>query len=465
VFGLTATQPHLAILVVGANMGLQRMTKEHVGIVSALRIPFILVVTKIDLAPPDILKQTCKNIKQMLKSARKMSFVVNESDGLAKAIESVSSGHVVPVIMASNVTGVGIGILKNFLKGFGARRYQQASSARTSSSSSSSSSSSKQGLRPQANDMQMTINSHDSADNEDKESGGKENNNSNEKSLGQSVFGIEDVYVVPGTGIVVSGLLSEGSRAHNNDDNDGDGDGDNGGSGSVRPGDKLLLGPDRAGCYIQVIVRSIERQCTPTSQVQVGENATLAIRSVGKRSAPIRRNTFRKGMVLVKPFLCNSRGGGFGGGGGGGDASPPSSHYPYITPVATRYFDAEVMILHHQSTIKEHYEAVIHCGVVRQCARVCSIAKKKKKKGKGGYFYDGNNGDKNGKHALALRSKSFNGNHNSLVDTRSPPLRTGDRAMVRFQFSYFKEYLQPGKVFLFRDGSAKGIGIIRNVTN
>ena len=36
-------------------------------------------------------------------------------------------------------------------------------------------------------------------------------------------------------------------------------------------------------------------------------------------------------------------------------------------------FEAEVVILHHATTIKPNYQAVVHCGVVRQTAQVVSI--------------------------------------------------------------------------------------------
>jgi len=40
-----------SLIVVGANMGVSRITKEHLGISLALKIPFMIVVTKIDISP------------------------------------------------------------------------------------------------------------------------------------------------------------------------------------------------------------------------------------------------------------------------------------------------------------------------------------------------------------------------------------------------------------------------------
>ena len=42
------------MLVVGANMGVSRMTKEHIGIAISLKIPIFVVVTKIDVAPESV---------------------------------------------------------------------------------------------------------------------------------------------------------------------------------------------------------------------------------------------------------------------------------------------------------------------------------------------------------------------------------------------------------------------------
>ncbi len=52
--GMVAMDPHFAMIVIGSNMGLQRMTKEHLGITIALNIPFFVVFTKTDLAPQNV---------------------------------------------------------------------------------------------------------------------------------------------------------------------------------------------------------------------------------------------------------------------------------------------------------------------------------------------------------------------------------------------------------------------------
>jgi GTPase len=68
-FGLSTLFPHYNMLVVGANMGVSRMTKEHIGITQALKIPMFVVVTKTDLAPPNVFQDTLATLSKILKGS------------------------------------------------------------------------------------------------------------------------------------------------------------------------------------------------------------------------------------------------------------------------------------------------------------------------------------------------------------------------------------------------------------
>merc|ERR1712113_622022 len=46
-FGLQGLLPDYSMILIGANMGLSKMTKEHIGICLATGIPFFVVFTKI----------------------------------------------------------------------------------------------------------------------------------------------------------------------------------------------------------------------------------------------------------------------------------------------------------------------------------------------------------------------------------------------------------------------------------
>lgn len=120
--------------------------------------------------------------------------------------------------------------------------------------------------------------------------------------------------------------------------------------------------------------------------MESGQTACFALRSLDKKM-PLKKAWFRKGMVLLDMALH---------------------------PRATWEFKAEVVILHHATTIRLRYQAMIHCGTVRQAAAVKEMSE-------------------------AL-------------------LRTGDRSIVTFRFVYHGEHVSVGSTILFREGRTKGIG-------
>ena len=65
-FGLVGLMPDFSMIVVGANMGVSRMTREHLGISLALGIP--IVVTKIDIAPKQVYDETIATLTKILES-------------------------------------------------------------------------------------------------------------------------------------------------------------------------------------------------------------------------------------------------------------------------------------------------------------------------------------------------------------------------------------------------------------
>ena len=67
VYGLTAHEPDYVMVVVGANHGITRMTKEHVGMAIALNVPLFVVVTKVDLCPEPVMRETMKQLHRLLK--------------------------------------------------------------------------------------------------------------------------------------------------------------------------------------------------------------------------------------------------------------------------------------------------------------------------------------------------------------------------------------------------------------
>ena len=66
IYGLTSICPDYCLIMIGANMGLNHMTREHIGLCLTLKIPFIIIVSKIDIVPDNVLAETMKKINFLL---------------------------------------------------------------------------------------------------------------------------------------------------------------------------------------------------------------------------------------------------------------------------------------------------------------------------------------------------------------------------------------------------------------
>lgn len=80
------------------------MTKEHIISAIYLRIPIVLVLTKIDIAIPSKLNQNIRKIKKMMKSAGKYVHEINEENDINKAVDKLSETYV-PLFKISAVKG------------------------------------------------------------------------------------------------------------------------------------------------------------------------------------------------------------------------------------------------------------------------------------------------------------------------------------------------------------------------
>lgn len=179
-----------------------------------------------------------------------------------------------------------------------------------------------------------------------------------------SEFQIDDTYSVPGVGTVVSGTNLRGT---------------------IKINDTLLLGPDPLGQFIPIAVKSIHRKRMPVTEVRSGQTASFALKK-------IKRSQIRKGMVMVNPKL---------------------------QPVACWQFSADIMVLHHPTTIATRYQAMVHCGPIRQTA--------------------------------------------SIISMDAECLRTGDKANVNFKFVKHPEYLKVGQRLVFREGRTKAVGNVTKI--
>ena len=81
----------------GANAGVIGMAKEHLGLALALSVPVFVVVTKIDMCPPNVLQDTLKILQKLLKSpgCRKIPVLVQSMDDVVVSATNFCSERLV----------------------------------------------------------------------------------------------------------------------------------------------------------------------------------------------------------------------------------------------------------------------------------------------------------------------------------------------------------------------------------
>ena len=111
--GLTGYFIDYGIIVVGANMGVSYMTKEHLSIALAIKLPFIVVITKMDLAPKNVYNKTVKDLFKAIKARTPNNLkpkFINDKNKSTK----VDFTKTYPIFCVSNKTGNNIDALKYF---------------------------------------------------------------------------------------------------------------------------------------------------------------------------------------------------------------------------------------------------------------------------------------------------------------------------------------------------------------
>lgn len=109
------SKPDYAIVLVNSLKGVKRMTFNHINLCQDLNIPYIILLTKTDLADDEMIKQSMKSIKQMLKlpNISKLCYIVKDTQELNIMCENFYTSNLVPIIKISNKTLDGHSMLHN----------------------------------------------------------------------------------------------------------------------------------------------------------------------------------------------------------------------------------------------------------------------------------------------------------------------------------------------------------------
>jgi GTPase len=106
ILGLTSMHPDLCLILVGSNMGLNRITREHIFLCVTLKIP-----------RKNVIKNTKKAVNKLLKlpGLRRIPYKIKNIDDVILCSKNIHSDSIVPIFYVSNVTGEGIDFVKHFL--------------------------------------------------------------------------------------------------------------------------------------------------------------------------------------------------------------------------------------------------------------------------------------------------------------------------------------------------------------
>lgn len=325
-YGVTGFFPDYGILIVSANRGFLKMTKEHMGIFIRMKIPFVILVTRVDITPQNIYEDVMDTAIKFLNHSKRKNIIINkypdfEEDKTKQKLEYAldrlnNNPYTVPIISISNKTGYYINSVKHLLIN----------------------------LNPRQVWSQENINS--------------------------SIFYIDGALIPSGIGLVVTGLLK---------------------GKTITADSELYIGP-YGNEFKRVNPWSFhDNYKNKVSYLVDRQRGCVAIKPFNKKDE-INKDSIKKGMILTTK--------------------------ENITNICNQ-FSAEVEILNHPTVISNNYIPIIHCGTVRQAAKI--------------------------------------------ILNENETLQSGDKKIVSFRFIQHPEFIEPETTFFFREGTTRGVGTVKSI--
>ncbi|MCD6402795.1 MAG: GTP-binding protein, partial [Candidatus Aenigmarchaeota archaeon] len=118
--GLVGQSVDYGLLTIGIDSGITKITKEHLGILLALGIPVIVVLTKIDRFDEKRIKEVEEEVEKMLKYIGKVPFRIKSKQDVALVVDRLDV--IVPIIQTSAKTLEGYELLDELLLHLNPRR-------------------------------------------------------------------------------------------------------------------------------------------------------------------------------------------------------------------------------------------------------------------------------------------------------------------------------------------------------
>ena len=114
IHGLSSNHPDYALILIEGR-GIRGMTREHIMLALSFSVPFIILITKIDLYTKEAVSATVEQIGKIIKGVKKEIWIVREPVDLEIPLQQPVEKFV-PVFLVSNVTGIGIDMFTEYLR-------------------------------------------------------------------------------------------------------------------------------------------------------------------------------------------------------------------------------------------------------------------------------------------------------------------------------------------------------------
>lgn len=241
--GITGGSLDYGMIMVGANMGVTKMTREHMSILVSLKIPIFCVVSKMDICPPKILENTMNDLRALLAKTKryKLDVLVDSVDKVNDCLNFYRQGEyysMCPIFQISNKTGERLDLLKGFVTNLPVRKKYVS-----------------------------LVSSSDEVEGEDK----------NKKNSVRKIFRVEGRFTVKGVGLVVSGKVN---------------------AGTISKGDVLFIGPV-FGQWVRVTVKSLHDDFeNSVDHLEENQAGCLAF-NVQDKKIKLEAKRIRKGVIVA----------------------------------------------------------------------------------------------------------------------------------------------------------------------
>jgi GTPase len=120
-YGILGSFTDYSMVIVGANMGTTRITEEHLTILLYLKIPIMIVLTKIDITPKNVYDKTRLQIKKLFsgKMFKRELFFIDTNEQLEEYLIKIKENdhhNIIPIVSISCKTGENVDRVRNIFK-------------------------------------------------------------------------------------------------------------------------------------------------------------------------------------------------------------------------------------------------------------------------------------------------------------------------------------------------------------